>query len=481
MSGRSRKSLLYYWTVRYIAILLLSMTIISTVLLYSVHKEGQIRQHAGMEKMVRAISQTAAEHGGRLPDELDLMRFLDDLAYQFGLGDRPVMFIVGRNGRPVQQFPSSPPKEAAQLAPRMHELLTAKTTIIRLEALQDRPSFLVASHPILVDGEEAGYALYMMPQVETVKGVLQFQLPRLTLLLTLALSGWGIIYMLTRRLVKPIREVAGAARQVVAGDYRIQLSKDYREKEVHELVSSFKEMADRLQKLESLRTQLLAGVTHELKTPITSVSGLVQAVKDGIVEGEEAAVFLDRCLKESNRLQKMVEDLLDFNSFAAGAVTVAKEPVDLQKLLMEVVEKWRIAQEDSAAAITVHTARAVSDWRAVTDPARVEQIMVNLLNNAQAALNPGGTICIRLAATSGAYLIQVEDTGRGIPEAEQSDVFEPFYRGQDKLTRVRGLGLGLPFSRLIARSLEGEIVLSSSRPGSTIFTLTLPGHASNRP
>jgi len=424
--------------------------------------------------MVRTISETAVENGGRLPDEMNMGRYLDELAYQFGLGDRPIMLITDRSNKLVQYYPSHLPGEAAQLESRLPELMSGKEDFIRLEAQGDRSSFLVAVHPIVMDDRVTGSVIYMMPEIATVEGVLEFQWPRLILLLTLAFSGWGIIYVLTRRLVEPIQEVAGAARQVVAGDYHIQLSKDYQEKEVDELLTSFKEMADRLQRLESLRTQLLAGVTHELKTPITSVSGLVQAVKDGVVEGEEAVVFLDRCLIESNRLQKMVEDLLDFNSFAAGAVTVSKEPVDLHTLLLEIIEKWRMAQEEVAPIVEVHMVHACKRWELATDPVRVGQIVINLLNNAQAALEPGGSINLSLDASPEACRIHVEDTGRGIPEEEQRDIFEPFFRGEEKSTRVRGLGLGLPFSRLIARSLGGDIELASSRPGSTIFTLTLP-------
>jgi len=232
-------------------------------------------------------------------------------------------------------------------------------------------------------------------------------------------------------------------------------------------------MADRLHWLETLRTQLLACVTHELKTPVASISGLLQAMKDGVVSGEERERFLEVCLADSKRLQKMVSDLLEFNRFAGNAVAVVKETRDLPALVGEIAERWRDGQREADVRVEVETASDAADWRTRTDPGRVEQILVNLLNNARDAME-GGVIAIRLLADSSRYRIQVRDTGHGIPREEQLDIFEPFYRGRQKQSKVRGLGIGLPFSRLIARSLGGDLVLTDSSPAGSTFTLLLP-------
>src|SRR5690606_1412677 len=93
--------------------------------------------------------------------------------------------------------------------------------------------------------------------------------------------------------------------------------------------------------------ELLAGVTHELKTPVTAISGLIQAVKDEVVTGDEAKYFLTLSQKEVSRLQKMVEDLLDFNSFATGKVRIAKEMINLRKYLEEILYQWELLHEYS--------------------------------------------------------------------------------------------------------------------------------------
>src|SRR5699024_4275143 len=104
----------------------------------------------------------------------------------------------------------------------------------------------------------------------------------------------------------------------------------------------FKEMAIKLEKLENLRTELLAGVTHELKTPVTSISGLLQAIRDGVVEKEEAAEFLDISIQESEKMKKMVEDLIALNAFATQAMPIDIEIVDVNETTRKFIRDCKI-------------------------------------------------------------------------------------------------------------------------------------------
>ncbi|OYD06765.1 histidine kinase dimerization/phospho-acceptor domain-containing protein [Paludifilum halophilum] len=128
------------------------------------------------------------------------------------------------------------------------------------------------------------------------------------------------MYFLTKTLSRPVVQVAKAAKQIEEGNYEISLPPEKPQREVNDLVQSFQTMADRLEHLEKLRTELLAGVTHELKTSVTSISGLLRAVKDGVVSNKEADSFVETALEETERLQTMVTDLLELNSFSAKGV-----------------------------------------------------------------------------------------------------------------------------------------------------------------
>lgn len=278
--------------------------------------------------------------------------------------------------------------------------------------------------------------------------------------------------MLTRKLSEPIKDVADAAKQIVTGNYDIHFQKNVKEKEIYELIHSFKDMTDRLRQLELMRTELLAGVTHELKTPVTSISGLVQAVRDEIVTGEESKEFLEICAKETNRLQKMVEDLLDFNTYAMGDMKVSKELLNMNELIQEITHQWLIVQEEDSLKLT--TLLPEQSITAATDPLRVQQILYNLLNNAKQAVVGNGTIEVSLSGHEREIRIDVQDSGTGIPEEERHLIFERFFRGKQKKHKVRGLGLGLPFSRMMAKSLGGDLQLKQSSDAGTTFTIVLP-------
>ena len=144
------------------------------------------------------------------------------------------------------------------------------------------------------------------------------------MLSAIGLLGYGVIFYLSKQLARPIRRVAFAAQQIEQGSYAISLptDKEIKEEEISDLVEAFKTMSSRLEHLEELRSELLAGVTHDLKTPVTSISGLLQAVNEEIVTGEEAKEFIGISLKETQRLQQMIESLLSFNSFAAGGIPI---------------------------------------------------------------------------------------------------------------------------------------------------------------
>jgi signal transduction histidine kinase len=474
VSNQERKSILYYWSIRYFTILLISIVIIGILAAYAFYKNALSSQHNRLEAMASDLAALAADNGGRLPEVPNMAKFLDDLAAPHDLPDKPIMFILDHEGKVVQQFPPSPPEETAQIASRISEVMTDNPHIIKLDAPDDRAPYLVGIHPITLKSSIAGYALYVGTQHNVLDGMFAFRYPRWILLSAFLLIGWGIVYVLTRRLIKPIQEAADAAKQIVAGDYRIQFDKAYKEKEIHELTHSFTEMAKRLSRLESLRTQLLAGVTHEFKTPVTSISGLVQAVRKKVVKGKEAELFLDHCLQECNRLQKMVEDLLDFNSFASGTISVNSEIVHLETAITAMLARWRYGQADQTIDVSLETAALEANLHVSTDPSRLEQILINLLNNARDAA--AGKIVVQLISDSSQCCIRVQDSGCGIPIAEQADVFEPFYRGKEKKTRVHGLGLGLPFSRLMAQSMGGNLLLTDSSHNGTIFTLVIPAN-----
>lgn len=293
----------------------------------------------------------------------------------------------------------------------------------------------------------------------------------------ITLCGWGIVYVLSRSLTQPLRQLALAAEQISAGNYEPSLpdASRIKEAEISQLIHSFDEMANRLGQLERMRTDLLAGVSHELRTPVTSIRGMIQAVKDGVVSGEDAEEFMQISMDEAKRLQTMVNDLLDFSSMEAGAVHSEKNEMNLSELLDQLVAQ--VCTLPAFADIEVSTSLETSNLVWIGDESHFKQILLNLLGNSAAAKATRIEIKVEHQNQSNQLAIDVTDNGKGIPKAEAPFIFERYYRGDSKRKKKYGLGLGLTICRLLAKAHNGNVELVRSGPTGTVFRLTL-GHSS---
>ncbi|WP_157841418.1 ATP-binding protein [Jeotgalibacillus soli] len=232
-------------------------------------------------------------------------------------------------------------------------------------------------------------------------------------------------------------------------------------------------MAGKLDQLEKLCYELLAGITHDLKTPVTSISGLLQAVKDDVVKEDEAQEFLAIALKETDRLKLMIQSLLDFEILNAGSILLRKERIDLVSFIQEMIYRWRAAHQEAEGNITVEAATVPHIVEA--DPIHLQQILLNVLNKARNASASGNhSIQFLLSKRDKSIEVAIIDHGHGVPNHEQVLIFERFYRGEKNKLRVRGLGLGLPFSRLLAREHGGDLELKETSEEGSTFLLTLP-------
>ncbi|MFM1653821.1 ATP-binding protein [Brevibacillus sp. B_LB10_24] len=461
-----RKSLLTYWTTRYLITLCVGLVVFGVSTSLWLNYSEKERRLDVLRFMAAEISDRIVDDNGHIQIGPFLTPIFDRQRKFLQFNGQPFLLILDQNNNVLfNSLPSKMPQELlVDVTTKLNEEDGDQLTLKRGEKIY------VVKRKLEHNNLTIGWVVLMSPEKEIYK-VRDSQF-LFIMLGALALLGWIIIYLLTKKLAKPIKGVAHAAKEIVAGNYDIHLEPNSKEKEIFELIHSFKDMADRLGQLERMRTELLAGVTHELKTPVTSISGLIQAVRDGIVTGEEAEEFLDICAKETSKLHKMVEDLLDFNSFAVGDVKIQKEEQNINTLIQEITHQWLIVQEENS--ITLRKQFPDHSIVAVTDPLRVQQILYNLLNNAKQASKENGVIEISLYETDNEIRINVKDNGVGIPEEEQSMIFEKFFRGEEKKLKVRGLGLGLPFSRLLAQALGGNLLLQESVKSSTTFTLILP-------
>lgn len=465
-------SLKRYWTTRYVltlAIGLIIVAVISAVWIRHTTFENRLEMMQVMAKQTaNQIVQNEAGHGGDSSlDEFDVRAFLQDPGKFMQMPSDPSIFLVNVDGDVVYNNDSIEPI-TSRLDPAVLDNAARMETFYSEE---EQDTLYMIKEPIQVNGTVIGWVVFLDLKGNLTAVQQEYQ-PLIIMILTLAALGWLAIYLLSGRLAKPITNVAAAAEQVKDGNYDFTLPDSVPEKEVDDLLSSFKEMADKLQRLETLRSELLAGVTHELKTPVTSISGLIQAVKDGVVEGEEADEFLNISLQESEKMKKMVDDLVAFNSFVADAIPLEWDIYEINALTENILHSWKLNQEK---AIQLEFTPFSEEIDISVDAIRFEQIIVNLLNNAKdTEKKTSSHISISIVKEESNLFIQVADNGPGIPKQEQPYIFERFYRGETKKLAVSGFGLGLPFSKMIAQALKGDLILQQSSEKGTMFEIKLP-------
>lgn len=280
------------------------------------------------------------------------------------------------------------------------------------------------------------------------------------LLVTLLLCA-----LLAATIVVPLRRLSAAARRAGDGDLTARVPERRRD-EVGQLARAFNRMAERRQQLEESRRQLVSDVSHELRTPLANVRGWVEAARDGVVEPDPA--LLDSLLEESLHLQRLVEDLHELALGDAGELRLDPEPVEVRVFLEQVATSFRAAAAAAGVRLLVD---APGDAELVADPVRLRQATTNLVANALRHTGAGGTVTLR--GRDG--LVEVEDTGEGVPAADLPHVFDRFRRVDASRTRATGgSGLGLAIVRQLAEAHGGTATARSEVGRGTTVTLALP-------
>ncbi|NSL52446.1 ATP-binding protein [Calidifontibacillus erzurumensis] len=467
LKKNERPTLLRYWTTRYFLTLCIGLLIVGVISTVWIRHSNTERRLEILEMTAEEIAERIAYTSEFVPLGLYLPKILEDRFRFLRLEGKPLIYVTDQYGRNILYGL----KDQIYSSIDFNKLISySNIKNVQKISLPHGEDFYLVKKEIVKNNRHIGWVFILLQENELKRSPDEIKL-LVIMLSSLAALGWAVIYFLSKKLSRPITDMATAANRIVEGDYRITVDETIKEKEIYELLYSFREMASRLEQLESLRTELLAGVTHELKTPVTAISGLIQAVKDEVVTGDEAKYFLTLSQKEVSRLQKMVEDLLDFNSFATGKVRIAKEMINLRKYLEEILYQWELLHEYSPK---MKFSLSEQELWISTDPLRLRQIIVNLLNNAKQACQDDCEITLNIYGRDNSVYIDVIDNGSGIPKEEQLLIFERFFRGSNKKHKIRGLGLGLPFSKMIAKALGGDLFLKESSERGTIFTIQLP-------
>jgi len=295
----------------------------------------------------------------------------------------------------------------------------------------------------------------------------------------------GVAVFLSRSISKPVARMTRASEEMARGNYDQNIEVRSRD-EIGRLAESFNHMARQVKISHRTLRDFLANVSHDLRTPLTSVQGFSQAMVDGTIKSpEDYAEAAQIINEEATRMQQMVEDLLLLSKIESGQLPMDRAFLDLRELLRACVKRAAPQAQQSGIALTLEAEQPV---QISGDERRLEQLFRNILDNAVRHTPRGGTITLRLIAPAtdaptngrarvtrigqGGAAVAVHNTGSYIPPEDQSRIFERFYQvDKSRARNGDGTGLGLAIAREIAHAHGGEITVESDQETGTTFTV----------
>jgi len=284
--------------------------------------------------------------------------------------------------------------------------------------------------------------------------------------------AFAISFVTTKKQAEPLNEMAGAARRFARGDFSMRVKDTCRMDEIGQLTEAFNAMADSLESSETLRREFIANLSHELKTPMTVITGFVDGILDGTIPPENETRYLGVISSETHRLSRLVKSMMDVSTLQSvgsdAALTRSFDVSEVARLaLLSLDSKIESKRLDIEAKLPEEPVITRGDKDSIT------QVVYNLIDNAVKFSAPGGVIRIELWKQGGRAYISVENYGETIPPDELPHIFERFHKADKSRSADReGVGLGLYIVKTILDN-HNEDIFVTSRNGATKFMFSL--------
>jgi two-component system sensor histidine kinase BaeS len=277
---------------------------------------------------------------------------------------------------------------------------------------------------------------------------------------------------LARRMTRPLAAMEDAAGRIAAGDLSVRVDTEgLRDDELADLTRSFNAMASELETARGHERAFLLSISHDLRTPLTSIKGYAEAIADGTVEGRDDRIRAAQVIEsEARRLERLVADLLDLARLDAHQFSLTPRPVDARAVIDETVAGFQPSARDFGVTLRVTEGDPVP---ADLDPERLAQVVANLVENA--LKYAASTVEVDVARRNGSVVIHVDDDGPGIPANERERVFERLYTARESAGRSVGTGIGLAIVHELASTMGGTATCEDGAHGGARFVVTVSG------
>lgn len=281
----------------------------------------------------------------------------------------------------------------------------------------------------------------------------------------------AVIYFATKTMVRPLQEMVSATESFARGDFSVRVPVN-RMDEIGRLSMAFNNMAGALAQQDSVRRSFVSNVSHELKTPMTTIAGFVDGILDGTIPPEKERHYLSIVSSEVKRLSRLVRSMLNIARLESGEMKLSPTAFDVNQVVCTTVFSFEKAIEDKQLDV-----RGLDVPRVMVsaDEDLIHQVVYNLVENAVKFVNPGGYLEFNYQVQGEMTYISIKNSGEGIPKEEISKVFQRFYKSdRSRSLDKSGVGLGLNIVKTIVNLHHGEVIVRSTEGQFCEFIFTLP-------
>ena len=330
---------------------------------------------------------------------------------------------------------------------------------------------LTVAHPIKYMGTVVGGVLVSIPTPEVTRMRIEVLKIFAINVAFVAVFVAIFVYLISKRITKPLSELTDAAKSIAGGDFARRVSIDAKN-ELGELGETFNQMAESIEQLENMRSSFVANVSHDLRTPMTTIIGFVQGIMDGTIPEEKHRWYLSIVLDESKRLSRIVTDLLDLSKLEQGSFNIEMREFDMNELLRLSIIKFekRITEKNISLTVGFES----ENLRVNADKDAIQRVITNLFDNAVKFTPEGGFIDVNTGVKDGRAFVSIQNSGMGIEQKDLIHIFDRFYKtDKSRSLDKNGAGLGLYIVKSIIQA-HGEKIWAESEPGEfTRFSFTM--------
>jgi signal transduction histidine kinase len=336
--------------------------------------------------------------------------------------------------------------------------------------------FSTASHtfifPIMAGNNSFEGAIMMNTPLSEITGSLikVYIIIWVLAILATIIACFEIYYLSQRILIRPLANINDVARKITKGDIGIRVDVKAND-EIGELSKSFNDMADSIAKVENNRREFISNVSHEIRSPITSIKGFIEAIIDGVIPKEKEKYYLNLAFEETQRLTRLVNDLLDLSTIEAGHITLNLIKFDINEVIRRTVLKFETKIKEKNLLVDVCFDK--ESLYVVGDIDRIMQVITNIIDNAIKYGNDGGKININTKIKGDKVFVSVFNESHLLSEEDLKHIWDRFYKSDKSRTTKTSTGLGLPIVRSILTQHGEDIYVKNIKDIGVEFTFTL--------